>query len=82
MAVDKWESLVVTEHQLALGLIVKSRALTVTVATTREYADSTLQIINTVWPGPSLTSGGRKCFTAIEASKLRGKLGRLTERAS
>ena len=77
---DKWEKIVVAEHHLALGLIDKSRSLT--VAITREYADSTLQIINTVWPGPSLTSGVRKRFTAIEAAKLVGKLGRLAERAT
>ena len=46
LAMDKWEKIVVAEHHLALGLIVKSRSLT--VAITREYADSTLQIINTV----------------------------------
>ena len=76
---DKWENLVVAEHQLALGLVVKSRSLS--VAITREYADSTLQIINTVWPGPSLTSGDRKRFTAIEAVNLVGKFGRLAEGA-
>ena len=46
LAMDKWKRIVVAEHQLALGLIVKSRSLS--VAITREYADSTLQIINTV----------------------------------
>ena len=79
VAMDKWQNLVEAVHQLALGLIVKSRCLT--VAITKEYVDSTLQIITTVWPGPSLTSSGRKRFTAIEASKLVGKLGRLTEGA-
>ena len=73
LAMDKWKRIVVAEHQLALGLIVKSRSLS--VAITREYADSTLQIINTVWPGPSQTNDGS------EAAKLAGKLGRLAEGA-
>ena len=47
LAMVKWENLVVAEHQLAL-LIVKIRSLSVSVAITREYADLTLQITNTV----------------------------------
>ena len=74
---DKWQNLVVAEYQLALGLIVKSRSLT--VAITKECIDSTLQIIDAAWPGPSLTSGDRKRVTAIEAAKLVSKLGRLAE---
>ena len=69
--------LVVAEHQLAMGLIIRSRDPT--VAITEEFQDSTLQIIKSVWPSPNHNKGGRKYFTAIEASKLVDKLGRLAE---
>ena len=45
LAMDKWKTLVVAEHQLALGLIVNTRRLS--VAITKEYLESTLKLIPT-----------------------------------
>ena len=73
LAMNKWASLVVAEHQLALGLILNTGKMSVTI--TRKYISETLSIIQTTW------HQGRKRFKALEASKLVGKLARLTEGA-
>ena len=70
---DKWQKLVVAENQLALGLILKTREMTVSI--TDEYLCSTLHLIKTSWPK------SRRRFSALEASKMTGKLARLTEGA-
>ena len=43
------------------------------VAIPRKYLDETLGLLSRVW------HKNRKCFTAIEASKMVGKLARLSE---
>ena len=73
LALDKWRKLVVTEQQLALGLILHTRKLS--VAITEEFQKATLDLIRRRW------HNGRKQFTAIEASQLVGKFGRLAEAA-
>ena len=73
LAMDKWEILVVAEHQLALGLILNTRRLS--VAITAGYLAETLQLIRKSWHSE------RKRFTAIDVSRLVGKLGRLAEAA-
>ena len=73
LAMDKWTTLVVAEHQLSLGLILDTIKLLVVI--TREYLDETLNIVQTTW---------HKCrnrFCAIEPSKIVGKFSRLTEGA-
>ena len=70
---DKWLLLIVVEHQLALGLIINSRSLTVAITT--KYLADTLHLIQTTW------HLGRNRFRANEAAKLVGKLGRLREGA-
>jgi len=62
LALDKWRKLVVTEHQLALGLILHTRRLS--VAITKEFQTDTLDLICKHW------HRGRKRLTAIEASRL------------
>ena len=71
LAMDKWKKLVVGEKQLALGLILNTREMTVSI--THEYLCSTLHLIKTNW------SKCKKRFSALEASKMAGKLARLTE---
>lgn len=73
LAMDKWKKLVVGEKQIALGLILKTREMTVCI--THEYLCSTLHLIKTNWPN------SKKRFSALEASKMAGKLARLTEGA-
>ena len=73
LAMDKWKTLIVAEHQLALGLNINTRRLV--VAITKEYKTDTLKLIQTHWHKE------RKRFKAIEASKLTGKLTRLAEGA-
>ena len=58
---------------------MNSRKLTVGIP--RKYFDETLNLIITVWFKGSSSRKGRKCFTAIEASKMVGKLARLAEGA-
>jgi hypothetical protein len=70
---DKWKKLVVGEKQLALGLILKTREMAVSM--TDDYLASTLTLLNTTWPKC------KKRFSALEASKIVGKLARLTEGA-
>ena len=71
LAMDKWRTLIVAEQQLALGLRVNTRRLS--VAITKDYLEGTLRLIQTHW------HKGRKRFKAIEASQLAGKLTRLAE---
>ena len=66
---DKWLDLVVGDTQTALGLVVNARELTVAIP--RKYLDETLDLLSRVW------HKNRKRFTAIEASKMVGKLARL-----
>ena len=73
LAMDKWKKLFVGEKQLALGLILKSREMVVYM--TDDYLASTLTLLNTTWPKC------KKRFSALEASKIVGKLARLTEGA-
>ena len=47
LAMDKWLDLVVGESQIALGLTLNSRKLTVGIP--RKYLDETLDLINKVW---------------------------------
>ena len=79
MAMDKWLNLVVGESQIALGLTLNSRKLTVGIP--RKYLNETLDLILKVWFKGSPSKKGRKRFTAIEASKMVGKLARLAEGA-
>ena len=53
LAMDKWKKLVVGEKQLALGLILKTREMTVCI--THEYLCSTLHLIKTNWPNSKKT---------------------------
>ena len=46
LAIDKWQNLVVVENQLAFGLILKTREMTVSI--TDEYLLSTLDLIKQV----------------------------------
>ena len=73
LAMDKWIALVVGESQLALGLTLNTRSLSVAITPT--YLAETLNFIQTTW------HQRRKRFSASEASKLVGKLGRLAEGA-
>ena len=73
LAMDKWMLLIVAERQLALGLIINSRSLTVAIST--KYLADTLHLIQTTW------HVGRNRFRANEAAKLVGKIGRLREGA-
>ena len=73
LAMDKWSNLNVAEHQLALGLVIDSKNMVVKM--TKDYLVETLDLIESTWPKH------RKRFTALEASKLVGKLGRLREGA-
>ena len=73
LAMDKWTALVVGEKQLALGLILNTRKLSVSI--TPNYLADTLSLIQTTW------HRSRKRFLAIEASRLVGKLARLAEGA-
>ena len=73
LAMDKWRDLMVGETQTALGLVVNTRKLTVGIP--RKYLDETLSLLTKVW------HKNRKRFTAIEASKMVGKLARLAEGA-
>ena len=50
LAMDKWQKLVVAEKQLALGLILKTREMVVSI--TDDYLASTLTLIKTSWPNP------------------------------
>ena len=61
------------EHQLALGLILHTRKLSITI--TREFRMGALDLIRRHW------HKGRKQFTAIEVLWLVGKLGCLAEAA-
>ena len=76
LAMDKWSNLVVAEHQLALGLVIDSKNMVVKM--TKDYLADTLDLIKSTWP---TSQKYRKRFTALEASKLVGKLGRLREGA-
>ena len=73
LAMDKWETLVVGEQQIALGLILHTRKLS--VAITQDYLKDTWELIQTHW------HKGRKRFTAIEALQMVGKVTRLMEGA-
>ena len=53
LAMDKWKKLVVGEKQIALGLILKTREMTVCI--THEYLCSTLHLIKTNWPNSKKT---------------------------
>ena len=79
LAMDKWLNLVVGESQIALGLTLNSRKLTVGIP--RKYLNETLDLILKKWFKGSPSRKGRKRFTAIEASKMVGKLARLAEGA-
>ena len=72
LAMDKWDNLIVAEHQLALDLILNTRKLT--VAITQKYLAETLSILQTTW-----RKDVRKYFFALEASKIVGKVARLAE---
>ena len=48
LAMDKWKTLVVAEKQLALGFILKTREMVVSM--TDDYLASTLTLIKTSWP--------------------------------
>ena len=74
LAMDKWANLIVAEHQLALGLILNTRKLS--VAITPKYLSETLLILQTTW-----RKNVRKRFFALEASKMVGKIARLAEGA-
>ena len=80
LAMDKWAKLIVAEEQLGLGLTFNTRKMS--VAITRKYLDDTLRMIQTVWFKGSPTRENRKRFTAIQASIMVGKFGRLREGAS
>ena len=69
LAMGRWLDLVVGETQTALGLVVNARKLTVVIP--KKYLDETLDLLSRVW------HKNRKRFTAIEASKMVGKLARL-----
>jgi hypothetical protein len=71
LAMDKWMNLIGSEHQLALGLIMNTRKMT--VALTMKYLSDTLNIIQTT------RHFGKKRFRAMEAPQVMGKLGRITE---
>ena len=60
LAMDKWRTLIVAEDQLALGLRVNTRRLS--VAITKDYLEGTLRLIQNHW------HKGRKRFKAIAAS--------------
>ena len=70
---DKWLDLLVRETQIDLGLVLNTKKLT--VRTPRKYLDETLSLLSSVW------HKHRKRFTAIEASKMVGKLACLAEGA-
>ena len=71
LAMDKWTDLIIGEEQTALGLKLNTRKLTVSIP--KEYLDETLLLIQNNW------HKHRKTFTAIEASRMVGKLARLAE---
>ena len=71
LAMDKWTELIIGETQTVLGLNLNTRKLTVSIP--RKYLDETLSLIHKSW------HKNRKTFTAIEASRLVGKLARLAE---
>ena len=71
LAMDKWIDLVIGETQTVLGLNLNTRKLTVSIP--RKYLDEILLLIHNSWHKK------RKTFTAIEASRLVGKLARLAE---
>ena len=60
LAMDKWANLIVAEHQLALGLILNTRKLS--VAITQKYLSETLKILQTTW-----RKDVRKRFFALKA---------------
>ena len=76
---DTYASLIIAEHQLALGLVLNTRKMS--VAITEEYLAETLHILKTTWRKRIPTRLGRQRFTAIETSRIVGKLTQLTERA-
>ena len=53
LTMDKWLNLIVTEHQLALGLIWNTRKLAIDIP--RDYLDETLHLLRTVWPRDRLS---------------------------
>ena len=73
LAMDKWLDLIVGETQIALGLVLNTRKLSVGIP--RKYLDETLRLLSSTW------HKHRKRFKAIEASKMVGKLARLAEGA-
>ena len=76
---DKWTSLIITEHQLVLCLVLNTIKLS--VAITDKYLAEILHIITTAWFKSTPTRKGRQRFTAIESSRIVGKLAGLTEGA-
>ena len=62
LVIDKRETLVVSENQLALGLKLNTRNLSVTMTST--YLSKVLSLLQ------STLHGGRKYFIAIEVLKL------------
>ena len=70
---DKWLDLIDGETQITLGIVLNTMNLTVGIP--RKYLNETLSSLTKVW------HKNRKRFTAIEASKMVGKLARLTEGA-
>ena len=71
LAMDKWIDLIIGETQTVLGLNLNTRKVTVSIP--RKYLDEILLLIHNNWHKK------RKTFTAIEASRLVGKLARLAE---
>ena len=68
---DKWLDLIAGETQIALGLVLNTRKLTVGIP--RKYLDETLSLLSNLW------HKHRERFTAIEASKMGDKLACLAE---
>jgi hypothetical protein len=73
VAMDKWETLIVSTQQIVLGVSLDTH--TMTVAMTPDYVAEVRRLIDKTW------HSGRKRFTVSEAQSLTGKLARLAEGA-